>query len=768
MADNKVIAATVQVNTDEATKNMLKLKGTVEDLRKEFKNTAAGSDEQLAALKRLQAAEQDLAKVQKQLNEHNEQNAGSFSKIKDGLNQLPGATGAAGKGVAGLGNAFRALLANPIVLLIAAIVAALTFLYKAFTSTDEGAQKFQGILDGIGAVIREIMQRVAGLANALIDLFKGDFKGAMEEGKKAVTGFGDAMVDSFKRGKEASDLLDEVEDKVRVLNIQYAAMEARLSKSKEILTDENASYKDKVKALKESGEAIEGYYKKVADNDNKRVDGLAKKYNVEKQINELRKKGYEVGSEEFDNYLQKLTIGKEGIEEIEGAVTKSIQSTDEYNRQKRQQNKAETTLDRQEEAKRKEERQKATEEEKRRRQELVEFTNKLTKLQQDNELALIKDAYQKELKALENRITDEKKQNELSFKDKKITRDQLNQLNAALDTQANLQRDAITEKHNKEVAAKEDAFQKELASITGKARIDGIKDAHQAELVQLEIGYQEKLKQAIEHYKDDADKLAKIQAALDDQYRAEKAAKEAKFKEEDDKKKLDADIAAQQQIINDQSSNLDQKKAALDAEQALVQKAYDDGTISYQEYIAKKNNLAGDEKKIDDLVAQNKIKTFDLISNGLNALADLVGKNTAVGKAASVAATLISTYEAAWSIFKNASKNPASIPFPAYPYIQAGIAISAGLKNVNDIIKVKTPGGGSASSAPSTSSVSGPPAAPLAPTQTSTSINQDSINGIGNATAGGVNAVRAYVVDQDNKEAAARAARLQGAAILGG
>ncbi|HWJ27696.1 MAG TPA: hypothetical protein VNS32_14210, partial [Flavisolibacter sp.] len=63
MADNKIIAAKVQVDTDAATKDMLKLKGTVEDLKKEFKAAAAGSDEQLAAYKRLKAAEEDLAKA---------------------------------------------------------------------------------------------------------------------------------------------------------------------------------------------------------------------------------------------------------------------------------------------------------------------------------------------------------------------------------------------------------------------------------------------------------------------------------------------------------------------------------------------------------------------------------------------------------------------------------------------------------------------------------------------------------------------------------
>jgi hypothetical protein len=390
-------------------------------------------------------------------------------------------------------------------------------------------------------------------------------------------------------------------------------------------------------------------------------------------------------------------------------------------------------------------------------------------LQQENELALIKDGYQKELKQLENRVADEKRQNELAFKDRKLTREQLNKLNEALDIQANIQRSSINDKHNEDVKKKEEAFQKELAEITGKTKAAAIKDANKAELLQLEIGYQEKLKQAIEKYKDDTAKLEQIKAAIDEQYRAEKAAKEAKIKEDEGKKKFEADAKKLETTIADTQATLDQRKAALDAEQVLVQQAFDNKILTEEQYNAKLKELSAARKSIDEIEAQNKVKTYQILSSAANAFADLIGKNTVAGKVAATAATLINTYEAAWSIFKNASKNPASIPFPAYPYIQAGLAIVAGLKTVNDIVKVKVPGGsggggGAVAAAPNLQQ----PAAPLAPTQSSTSLDQGTINNIGNVAAGGVNAVRAYVVEQDSAAAAARAARLQGAAVLGG
>lgn len=740
MADNKIVAATVQVNTDDAIKNVLKLQGTVADLKKEFKNAKAGSDEQLAALKKLQAAEQDLAKAQKALADGHDKNAASFAKIKQGIDLLPGAAGAAGKGVTDLNAKFTELLANPIGLIIAAIALALVGLYKAFTNTFEGGQKVEQMFAGLKAAAQAVFDNIEHLFKALVKFYTLDFSGAVDEIKGVVKAAGDA----------------------------YSAMAKLTETAQKLHQEQLANDLDQAERLKKLA-----ILREQADDD---TIPLAKR---KKALLELKAESEQNAKEDLDlarrtaeNKIAMLTLEKDGAkknqDEINQIRIEQIKGETDNANELRRINKQITAAERQELAERKAAAQKAAEEAKQRRAELIEYTNKLTKLQQDNELALIKDSYQKELKTLENRIADEKRQNELSFKDKKINRQQLDALNAELDKLANSQRAEIEDKHQKDVRAKEVAFQQELSAIAGKGRLDAIKDARQAELVQLEIGYQEKLAQAIEKYKDDSAKLNQIKTALDEQYRADKAAKEAKYKEEDDKKAFALAEQKQKEIIADTQSSLDQKKQALDVEQALIQQAFDNKVIAEQDYNNKIAELSKARQSIDEIEAQNKVKTYQLIGNAANVFTDLLGKNTAVGKAAAVAGTLINTYEAAWSIFRNAAKNPASIPFPAYPYIQAGLAIAAGLKTVNDIVKVKTPGGSSAGSAPTGSSASALPAAPVAPTQSSTSLDQDTVNSIGNAAAGGVNAVRAYVVEQDSAAVAARAARLQGAAKLGG
>lgn len=736
MADNKIIATSVQVDTDAAQKNVLKLKGNVEDLKKEFKAAAAGTDEQLAALKKLQAAEEDLAKSQKQLDEINNKNAGSFSKIKEGISSLPGATGAAGKGVEGLNTQFKALLANPIGLVITAIVLALTLLYKAFTNTFEGAQKVEQVFAGVKAAAQALFDNIGHLASALVKFFTFDFSGAVDEIKGVVDAASNAYSAMAKLTKQAQDLHKE-----QLANdLDQAERQKKLAILREQAEDDSVPIAKRKAALKELKEAAEQNAKEDID--------LAKRT--------------------AENKIAQLTLEKDGAkknqDEINQIKIEQIRVETDNANELRRIGKQLTAADKQELAEQKAAQQKANEEAKKRRQEYLEFTNKLTKLQQDNELAIIKDSYQKELKTLENKIADEKRANQQSFVEKKITRDQLNQLNEALDIQTNLQRDAITDKHNKDVAAKEVAFQKELAGITSKTRLDGITDARKSELAQLEIGYQEKLAQAIEHYKDDADKLAQIRTALDEQYRADKAAKEAKFKEEDDKKAFALEEQRLQQEIAKKNFDYESKLEAVKQEQDLVQAAFDNKLITEQEYNAKTAALSDARKSIRDEERKHNEKVVNAIGDAFETLSEIAGKQTAAGKALAIASTTIKTFQGAISAFTGMVDN---IPGPvgiALGIVAAAGAVANGIAAVKKIIAVPVPGGGGGGSAPSAI----PLAAPLAPVQTSTKIDQSSINGIGNAAAGGVNAVRAYVVEQDSKEAAARAARLQGAAVLGG
>ena len=96
--------------------------------------------------------------------------------------------------------------------------------------------------------------------------------------------------------------------------------------------------------------------------------------------------------------------------------------------------------------------------------------------------------------------------------------------------------------------------------------------------------------------------------------------------------------------------------------------------------------------QIAELEKKAKIDATDAVGNTLSAMADLLGKETAAGKAAAVASATINTFSSA----QKAYDATVGIPFvgPVLAPINAGLAIVAGIKNVKSILAVKVPGGG--------------------------------------------------------------------------
>jgi len=184
-----------------------------------------------------------------------------------------------------------------------------------------------------------------------------------------------------------------------------------------------------------------------------------------------------------------------------------------------------------------------------------------------------------------------------------------------------------------------------------------------------------------------------------------------------------------------------------------------------QDFHTKAKDLAtkgyGDMKAVDKAYADAKVNLFLSVgSQILGSAADLFGKQTAAGKAISIAQTTIDTYQSATAAYKAVVGIP--VVGPALAPVAAGAAVLSGLANIKKILAVQVPGQSSGGSAPSVDTST--PAAPLTPSpvQTSTTLNQDQINQIGNAAS------RVYVLDSDIQNNRERDARLNRAARLGG
>ena len=165
-------------------------------------------------------------------------------------------------------------------------------------------------------------------------------------------------------------------------------------------------------------------------------------------------------------------------------------------------------------------------------------------------------------------------------------------------------------------------------------------------------------------------------------------------------------------------------------------------------------NAAEIKKKTDEEEWQSTKTKYDIISNAAATFSDILGKQTAAGKALGIASALINTYVGATEVLR--AKTVIPEPFGTIQKIVSVASILAtGFKSIKAITSVQVPGGGGGGvTAPSA------PSAPILPQASSTTINQGQVNQIGNVAA------RAFVVESDVSGNQERIRRLNRAARI--
>jgi hypothetical protein len=238
------------------------------------------------------------------------------SGIGEKLAGIKGPVGQAVQAVQGFGKSLMVLAANPVMLTITAITAALGLLYKAFTSTDEGGEKVDQLMAGLSAVMNVFRDVLVKVANILIGIFTdpqkalNDFAGMLKEniinrfegllellpqlgkaigllfsgefseaGKvatnavaKVALGVEDMTGKLDAAGKAIGKVMDEaqreaqiaaniekqfakIEDAERALGVERAKQNKELAAARLMMEDENATLEERIKALKQVGTA---------------------------------------------------------------------------------------------------------------------------------------------------------------------------------------------------------------------------------------------------------------------------------------------------------------------------------------------------------------------------------------------------------------------------------------------------------------------------------------------------------------------------------
>lgn len=183
----------------------------------------------------------------------NRLNVGSYGEaIESAFGKISPAMGQAAGGVKMLGNAFKALQANPGVLIIGVIVAHLAALVKAFKSSDSGGTEFAARMEQIKAILDVVRQRLVAVTEAIKHVFKGEWKQAAESFKEAVTGIGDQLKEATKAAYDYAYAVDATMDAESNYISQSADMRNAIAKLEYTAQDRSKSTEERKKALEEA------------------------------------------------------------------------------------------------------------------------------------------------------------------------------------------------------------------------------------------------------------------------------------------------------------------------------------------------------------------------------------------------------------------------------------------------------------------------------------------------------------------------------------
>ena len=132
-----------------------------------------------------------------------------------------------------------------------------------------------------------------------------------------------------------------------------------------------------------------------------------------------------------------------------------------------------------------------------------------------------------------------------------------------------------------------------------------------------------------------------------------------------------------------------------DLEELERLKATEEEKQKVKEFYGKKSDKLKKEQALFEENLQKQVTEANLqvASGALSALSNLVGQNTAAGKAAAIASTTIDTYMAAQKAYAS-QLLPGDPSSPIRAAIAAGVAVAGGIANVAAIIKTPTPGTG--------------------------------------------------------------------------
>jgi len=528
------------------------------------------------------------------------------------------------------------------------------FLINLFTSPVETLKNFgKAIKEFVMDKVEKVVEGLGFMGEAISKLFKGDFSGAMDSGKKGLK----SLNDGLNVAKMATDAVTE-STKALIKEIAKEAKVAARIADQRARADklERAIVIGRAEADRDRAILLEKAVDKEKFTLTERIAFLVEAGRLE---DEITKKEIEAATIRLKVKILENAQGKSNKEALEEEVnlkaaliqletaraSKQKEITSQiigFRNEERANAKADSDAARTRGQARRDERI-ANE------QAVKDFKDSLIIEDKKNQFAAIE-------KERADRVEELKELKASETEKKKMLLD--------IETSFNTQKALIEEENEKAIQD----FKDSLILKEKDTKFTKIEEERAADLLALE---QLKLSET-----------AKQQMILD---------VENSFKE---KKKL---IEAEEKVIADEKKAQDlekllgEKEITLEEEkkEALKELERLEGTKAQEaEIIAKFDKK---QKKLDGLIRGQKLKAAKQVMGGIE---ELAGKGSAVGKAMAIGQATISGVQGVQNAYTTAQSSPITAGFPAYPVVQAALAGAIAVKNLTAIKSVDTSSGG--------------------------------------------------------------------------
>lgn len=379
----------------------------------------------------------------------------------------------------------------------------------------------------------------------------------------------------------------------------------------------------------------------------------------------------------------------------------------------------------------------------------------LSDIRKENTLLAIEDEQQRAVKAIEIDL----KSNLERINQLKVNEKIKQALRIELQKKADTEIAALNQQRADEEAKAESEYQKKVAEVRSEVQLNAIKDEDVRSIEAIKLKYQKQFDEITAQETESGIKQTELRKALLERQAQEIADADLKIRQEIAQK----DLEFNQKQIDNELLTFNQRRSYVEESLNDLNRYYSEGIIKEEEFNKQRESLTNIRIALNQKEKEAQLNNLNSYGQVIGQVAQLLGKNTAAGKAAAIAEATINTYLSASKAYQAMSSIP---PAPLFGVLAAGVATAAGIKNVREIAKVQVPGGGGGGvpsiSAPIGGISTSAPIRPTLPlTQTITQLQSGSINQLQNAS------VRAYVVESDITSGQERIRRLNRAARLG-